>query len=100
MNWHSIGSSAYYGVLERFNYIREDAEYQGFKSYISVFEYVHTALAQDFEELSNMIDHEDIDVDYYEHEYIENEAVTYSVDIYVSDKFIDVIKELYPEDFI
>jgi len=88
-------------VYHEFEYIREDAECQGFTDDFEVGCYVEDVFKKDFPDIWDKLSYDDIYAEYYEHELCEGEEKpTYAVYIYVNDKARNVIMNYYAEYFI
>ncbi len=101
MNWERLDAMTPYDLYGQFDYIREDAECQGFEDDFESVGYVEAVFQRDFPNIWDKIKYDDIEVEYYDHEiYEDDDAPTYSVYIHVNEKFRNVVKEEYPEYYL
>ena len=101
MSWNRIDSLEPWDLYDHFNYIREDAECQGFEDDYDVENYVKDEFARSFPQIWDRIGYDDISVEHYEHELQDDEVKpTHAVYIYFNENVTDVIEDLLPEYFI
>jgi len=87
--------------INHFDYIREDAECQGFKEEFEAKEWVLTKLDNDFPEFMRKIIPDDIYVEYYEFgAYYDEEDSGYAVYIHFNENAMKAVKQVFAEYFI
>ncbi len=100
MNWERLDAMTPYDLYGRFDYIREDAEFQGFEDAFESVGYVEAIFQRDFPNIWDKIRFDDIEVEYYKHDMYDDDSPTYAIYIYVNEKFRSVIKLEYPEYYL
>ncbi len=98
MNWERLDALKPYELYSQFDYIREDAELQGFEDFESV-DYVEAIFQKDFPNIWEKIRFDDIHVEHYTH-VVDYGNPSYAVYVHVNEKFKEVMKSEYPEYFL
>ena len=88
--------------INHFDYIREDAECQGFKEEFETEEWVLTKFENDFPEFMRKITSDDIYVEYYGFEAYDSdeEDAGYAVYIHFNEYAMEAVKQVFAEYFI